>query len=111
MEIQAPVEYIRSGKHFLGTLVLSKDDLRFLEDRDKGSKVAYDFKTSPGNVRQLSMGSWVAKDSSYPENVVVTIHFRQKTAIGSKLTARVDLPTTMMLLKYIRQTQSGSSFK
>jgi hypothetical protein len=45
------------------------------------------------------------------ENVVVTIHFWQKAAVRSKLAARVDLPTMMMLLKYIRQTQSGSSFK
>ena len=71
--------------------------------------MAYDFKTPPGNIRQLTMGSWAASDSSHPENVVVTIHFRQKTAVGSKLAARVDLPTAM--LKYIRQTQSGSSFK
>src|SRR5208282_5493224 len=47
--IKAPVEYIRSGKHFLGTLILSKDDFRFLEDRETGSKVAYDFKTPPEN--------------------------------------------------------------
>ncbi len=108
--IEAPVEYIRSGKHFLGTLVLSKDDLRFLEDRETGSKVAYDFKTSPGNISHLSLGSWVASNSAHPENVVVTIHFRQKTAVGSKLAARVDVPTTMILLKYVRQTQPGSSF-
>jgi hypothetical protein len=75
------------------------------------SACEYEFKTPSGNIRQLNMGSWVASDSSHLENVVVTIHFRQKTAVGSKLTARVDLPTTMMLLKYIRQTQSGSSFK
>jgi hypothetical protein len=109
--IESPIEYIHSGKHFLGTLVLSKDDLRFLEDRDKGSKVAYDFKTSPGNISHLSLGSWIASDSAHPENVVVAIHFRQKTAVGSKLPARMDLPTMMTLSKYIRQTQSSSSFK
>jgi hypothetical protein len=109
--IEAPVEYIRPGKQFLGTLILSKDDFTFLEDRGTGSKVAHDFKTSPENISHLSMGSWVASDSSHPENVVVTIHFRQKTPAGSKLAVRVDMPTTMILLKYIRQTQSGSSFK
>jgi hypothetical protein len=103
--IDAPIEYIRSGKHFLGTLVLSKDDLRFLEDRETPSKLAYDFKTSPGNISHLSLGSWVSSNSAHPEDVVVTIHFRQKTAVGSKLPARMDLPTMMILLKYIRQTQ------
>jgi hypothetical protein len=57
------------------------------------------------------MGSWVASAPSHPENVVVTLHFRQKTSVGSKLTVRVDVPTTMILLKYIRQIQSGPSFK
>jgi len=107
--IEAPIEYIHSGKHFLGTLVLSKDDLRFLEDRDKGSKVAYDFKTSPENISHLSFGNWVASDAAHPENIVVAIHFRRKTAVGSKLPARMDLPTMMILIKYMRQTQSGSS--
>ena len=60
------------------------------------SACGHDFKTQPGNIRQLSMGSWVASDSSHLGNVVVTIHFRQKTAIGSKLAARVDLPKTLM---------------
>lgn len=73
--------------------------------------MAYDFKTAPENISYLSMGSWVASASSHPENVVVTIHFRQRTSVGSKLTMRVDLPTTMILLKYIRQAQSGSSFE
>jgi len=109
--IKAPVEYIRAGKHFLGTLILSKDDFRFLEDREMGSKVAYDFKTPPENVSHLSLGSWVASNSSHPENVVVTIHFRRRTAVGSKLVSRVDVPTTMILLKYIQQTQSDSPFK
>jgi hypothetical protein len=109
--IEAPIEYIRSSKHFLGTLVLSKDELRFLEDRETGSKVAYDFKTSPGNISHLSLGSWVASDSAHPQNVVATIHFRKKTAVGSKFPARMDLPTMMILIKFLRQTQSGSSFK
>jgi len=106
--IKAPIEYIHSGKRLLGSLVLSKDDLRFLEDRETGSKVAYDFKTSPGNISHLSLGSWTASNAAHPENVVVAIHFRQKTAVGSKLPARMDLPTMMLLIKYIRQTQSGS---
>lgn len=109
--IRAPIEYIRSGKNSLGTLILSKDDFRFLEDRETGSKVVYDFKTPPENVRGLSLGHWVASNSSHPENITVTIHFKRKTAVGSKLVARVDLPTAMILLKYIRQTRSDSSFK
>jgi hypothetical protein len=38
--IRASVEYIRSDKHFLGTLILNKDYFGFIEDRERGSKVA-----------------------------------------------------------------------
>ncbi len=107
--IETPIEYIRSGKSFVGTLVLSHDDLKFVEDRDKGSKVAYDFKTSPENIGYLSLGNWLAADGGHPENVVVTIHFRRKTAIGGKLAARMDVPTMLILIKYMQQTHSVSS--
>jgi hypothetical protein len=56
------------------------------------------------------MGSWVGSDSSHLGDVIVSIHFWQKAAIGRKLAARVDLPTTMMLLK-VYPADSGSSFK
>jgi hypothetical protein len=107
--IEAPIEYIHSGKRLLGTLALGRDDLSFVEDRDKGSKVAYDFKTSPRNISHLSLGNWVTSNSNHPENVVVTIHFRQKTAVGNKLTARMDLPTLVILIRYIQPNQSDSS--
>lgn len=74
------------------------------------STCGHDFKTPPGNIRQLSMGSWVGSDSSHLGDVIVSIHFWQKAAIGRKLAARVDLPTTMMLLK-VYPADSGSSFK
>jgi len=109
--IRASVEYIRSDKHFLGTLILSKEDFRFIEDRETGSKVAYDFKTPPDNVSELSLGTWGSSYTSHPEYMDLTIHFKRRTAVGSKLLARADLPTTMILLKYIRQAQSGSSSK
>lgn len=116
---EVPVEYIRpgkptdivspGGKHFLGTLILGRDAFAFLQDRQTGAKEAYDFKTTPENISHLSMGHWVASDSLHPENVVVTIHFKQKTSVGSKINVQVDVPTTMILIKYIAQTQSGSA--
>jgi hypothetical protein len=99
--IEVPVEYIRSHKHFLGTLSLGKDSFKFLADRETGAKEAYDFKTSPQNLNHPNMGHWVASDSLHPGNVVVTIHFKQKTSVGSKFDVRVDLPTTMILIRYI----------
>lgn len=109
--IRVPVEYFRSGKSFPGTLILSKDDFSFLEDREMGSKVAYDFKTQPENLVHLKLGNWVTSNSSHPENMPVTINFKRRTPVGSKFVAQMDLPATMILLKYIRQTQSGSSLK
>lgn len=111
--IELPVEYIRQGKRFLGTLVLGKDTFQFLEDRERGEE-SYDFKTSPENVSHLSMylphkPVEVAWDRLHPGNVVVTIHFKKSTSVGSKMNVRVDLPTTMILVKYIAQIQQGSA--
>jgi len=109
--IRIPVEYIRADKSFLGTLILSENDFTFLEDRDVGAKVAYDFKTPPQNLGHLSLGSWATSNSSHPENMPVSIFFKQRTPVGDKLVAKMDLRTTMILLEYIRQTQSASSLK
>jgi hypothetical protein len=107
--IEVPVEYIRQGKRFLGTLILGRDTLQFLEE--PGVKESYDFRTSPENMSHLSMGHRVVSDSldPHPGNVVVTIHFKQSTSVGSKMNVRVDLPTTMTIVKYIAQTQPRSA--
>lgn len=114
--IEVPVEYIRSSKHFMGTLILGRDAFAFLEDRETKSKEAYDFRISPAGISHLSMGHGgpikiergVASDVLPPGNVVVTIHFKQKTSVGSKIKVGVDIPTTMILMKYIAQTRPGS---
>ena len=117
--IKVPVEYyIRASKRFLGTLVLGRDALVFLQDRETNSKEVYDFRISPAGISHLSMGHGhgrpiriergVGSDVLPPGNVVVTIHFKQKTSVGSKIKVGVDIPTTMILVKYIAKTRPGS---
>ena len=114
--IEVPVDYIRSSKHFMGTLILGRDAFVFLEDRETKSKEAYDFRISPASIGHLSMDHrgpvrierGPVLDVVPPGKVVVTIHLKQKTSVGSKMKVRVDLPTTMILIKYIAQTRPGS---
>ena len=110
------MEYIHAGRHFLGTLTLGRDSFVFLEDRETRFKEAYDFRISPASISHLSWGHWagitdvpaseVASDSQRPGNVVVTIHFKQKISVGTKIDVRVDIPTTMMLIRYVAQMRS-----
>ena len=109
--IELPVEYVRSTKHIAGTLVLSKNEFMFLGRRETGSKVAYDFKTSPQNIRHLGMRKRVASDSENPENVSVKIHFKQHISVGNEMTVQMNLPATMTLLMYTQQIQSTSPSK
>lgn len=36
-----------------------------------------------------------------------TIQFTEKAPVGSKVTIRVDVPTVMVLVKYLAQTRSN----
>lgn len=123
--IKLPVEYVRSSKRFTGTLVLGRDAFVFLQERETNSKEVYDFRISPGSISHLSMGHGVPLEglvssecrtctgtilpSVSPGNVVVTIHFKRSSSVGSKMNVRVDLPAMMVLIKYVAQTPSGSA--
>jgi hypothetical protein len=109
--IELPVEYVRSSKHSAGTLLLGKDEFVFLGDRRKGSKVAYDFRTSPQNISDLRMGKRVPSDSTNPANLGVMIYFKQRISVGNKITVQMNLPETMTLLIYTLQTKPNSSSK
>jgi len=36
-----------------------------------------------------------------------TIHFKENTAVGGKMTIRVDVPAIMILVKYLEQTRTS----
>ncbi len=121
--IKLPAEYIRSSKHFLGTLLLGRDAFVFLQDRETNSKEVYDFRISPASISHLSVGHGVPleglvssecrtctgtiRPSVSPGNVVVTIHFTRSASAGSKVNLRMDLPTMMVLIKYVARTRPG----
>ena len=107
MEIRAPLHGPKD-KYFDGTLVLGSDSLEFREDESSGM---HNFKIAPKQIRELALTSlahthW-SKDSLYPPYMNGTIHFTEKTPAGSEVTIRVDVPTVMVLVKYLSQTRSN----
>jgi hypothetical protein len=109
--ISVPVEYIRSNGHVLGTLILSKDEFAFVVDREANPKSKYDFKISPENLNDLGPGAKDIDDPPRPESIGVTIYFKNKIAVGRKLSARTDIPTTLILLEYIQRVHARTNLK
>jgi len=66
-----------------GALADRLEAFRASRQRRFPCRIGHDFKTPPGNIRQLSMGSWVASDRRIWKKVVFTIHFRQKPPSGA----------------------------
>ena len=105
--IKMSVEYLRpfeSNEPHLGELILSKDELEFLESPDGNKKGKYDYKTSRPNVTHLTMGF---SDPSHPQQICVVLHFKQKTRVGKQMSIRVTLVQTAVLIKYLAEYDSG----
>jgi hypothetical protein len=88
-------------RYFDGTLVLRSDSLEFQGDESSGM---HNFKISPKQIRKLSLARVAGP---YPRYMNGTIHFTEKTPAGSEATIRVDVPTVMVLVKYLAQTRSN----
>jgi hypothetical protein len=100
--IEVPVDHRHSsGACLPGTLVLANDLFEFRENEK------HSFKISPKQIREISLTSVGHGDKSDPHYLNETIHFKQKTAVGGKMTIRVDVPTILILVKYLEQTRAG----
>jgi hypothetical protein len=102
--IEVPVEHRHaSGRDFSGTFILGNDSFAF---REYGAGKR-DFKISPKQLKGLGSTSVGPGDNSDPRYMNQTIHFTEKTKVGGKMTIRVDVPTVLILVKYLAQTRSS----
>jgi hypothetical protein len=100
--IRISIQYLRSSNSEAhpGDLILSQDDLEFLESLDGNKKGKYSYETSRQNVTHITMS---ASDPSQPQQICVILHFKQKTRVGKQMSIRVTLAETAMLLKYLTE--------
>jgi hypothetical protein len=102
--IKMSIEYLRpieSNKAHLGDLILSEDELEFLESPDGNKKGKYSFKTAKQNINHITMGM---SEPSEPEQICVVLHFKQKTRVGKQMSIRVTLAETAALIKYLAES-------
>lgn len=100
--MELPVEHRHSsGRTSGGAFLLGADSFEFREDEK------HSFKISPKQIKEISLTSIGLADKSDPQYMNETIHFKEKTAVGGKMTIHVDVPTLMILVKYLEQTRSS----
>lgn len=109
LDLSKPVEISirhRHGpkKYFDGTLVLGADSFVY---RGAGKERKHDFEISPKQIGEIRLAG--LQDHTDAHYLDQDIHFTTKTAVGTKMTARVDLPTLLLLVKYIAQTKTASA--
>jgi hypothetical protein len=102
--MEIPVEHRHaSGRDFNGKFILGIDSFAFQEDGNG----KHDFQIPPKQIKELSLTSVGQGDKSDPLYMNQTIHFTAKTKVGGKMTLRIDVPTVLILVKYLAQTRSN----
>ncbi len=93
-----------SGRTSSGTFILGTDSFAFREEDGRGK---HDFKISPKQIKDLTLTSIGRGDKSDPRYMNQTIHFAEKTKAGGSMTIHVNVPTVLILVKYLAQTRSS----
>ena len=93
-----------SGRDVSGAFILATDSFAF---REEGGGGKHDFRISPRQIKELDLTSIGHGDKSDPRHMNQTIYFTEKTKVGGKMTIHVDVPTIMILVKYLAQTRSS----
>ena len=103
--ITIPVEYIRDLGHesHAGDLILSREELEFLESPNGTKKQKYNFKTSVENVTRMTLGS---SDPAQPGEPCVVLHFQQRIPVGKQMTILAKLADTALLVQYFAKDGS-----
>jgi hypothetical protein len=112
--IEVPVEYMRVGQSFSGKLVFSQDSFAFFRIQDAKKKKQpktqpFEFQTAPDNIRNLRIVDRGA-ESKQPQFWAVRIEFKNTVGmgVGKRMDVKIDLPSTLTLIRYFAQIQSGS---
>jgi hypothetical protein len=93
-----------SGRTSSGTFILGTDSFAFREEDGRGK---HDFKISPKQIKDLTLTSIGRGDKSDPRYMNQTIHFAEKTKAGGSMTIHVNVPTVLILVKYLAQIRSS----
>jgi hypothetical protein len=102
--MEVPVEHRHgSGRTSSGTFILGTDSFAF---REEGGAGKHDFKISPKQIKELSLTSIGHGDKSDPRYMNETIHFTENTKVGGKMIIRANVPTVLILVKYLAQTRA-----
>jgi hypothetical protein len=104
--MEIPVEHfsLRREINSSGTIILENDSFEFREADGAGK---HSFKISPNQIRDFSLAPMAEGNHPDPHYVKQSIHFSGKTRVGSRITLSVDVPTVLLLVKYLAQTRSG----
>jgi hypothetical protein len=97
--VDVPVEYLRGGQKYSGTLSVGGETLAFHGDPQARAGQAFDFHTPAANVIRLSPGQAASSTPGHLEKLALTIHFREKTTVGRKFNMRVDMHGAVELVR------------
>jgi hypothetical protein len=97
-----PIQYTRDLGHesHAGNLILSLEELEFLESPNGNKKQKYNYKTPVRSVSDLTMGF---SDPAQPEQVCAILHFSRKTPVGKQMTIYAKVADTALLLRYFAE--------
>jgi len=106
LPFQVLTNHSHLGKHTSGTLTLAEDELRFAPNGSACPDSNSCFATPRQNILRVSTGSWTSSSSTSPALLATTIHFKQNTSLGTKFSTQLDLPTIVLLLRYVHQPRA-----
>jgi hypothetical protein len=114
--IEIPVEYVTFGQTTPGKLVLGPDDFAFVWDKNpipkkKNQKSEpFKYQTAPDNISNLLSVNRGEVEADHPQFWAVRIEFKRPVArgVGKRMDVKIDLPSTLTLIRYFVQIQSGS---
>jgi hypothetical protein len=116
--IEVPVEYVVYRQSFRGKLVLGRDGFAFVREPDARKKKQqktqpFEFRTAPDNIRSVLSVNRGEVESNQPQFWAVRIEFIHGVGagVGRRMDVKIDLPATLILLRFVAQMQSGSGRK
>ncbi len=114
--IEIPVEYVTLWQTTPGKLVLGPENFAFVWDKNpipkkKNQKMEpFKYQTTTENISNLLSINRGEVEADHPQFWAVRIEFKRPFAkgVGKRMDVKIDLPSTLTLIRYFEQIQSGS---
>ncbi len=113
--IEIPVEYVTLWQTTPGKLVLGPDNFAFVWDKNpipkKNQKMdPFKYQTATNNISNLLSINRGEVEPDNPQFWAIRIMFKHPIAkgVGKRMDVKIDLPSTLTLIRYFAQIQSGS---